>query len=150
MSADSTINRQSCDISLTRDRAAHIASMRRYSLEALEKARGEGERIMWARCQDCARSFECRVKHPRRRCYDCKGIAHYVGMIARAEVARAIALGRLLPATSFRCADCPAWADEWDHRDYSRPLAVDPVCRSCNCQRGPGVIGFKQSEARAV
>ena len=30
-----------------------------------------------------------------------------------------------------------AFAYDYDHRDYSKPLEVDPVCRRCNQMRGP-------------
>jgi hypothetical protein len=26
----------------------------------------------------------------------------------------------------------------YEHRDYTKPLQVEPVCRSCNALRGPG------------
>jgi len=35
------------------------------------------------------------------------------------------------------CVDCGAVAACYDHRDYLRPLDVEPVCRSCNNKRGP-------------
>lgn len=40
---------------------------------------------------------------------------------------------------SIPCADCGAPADEYDHRDYKKPMEVDPVCRGCNQARGPGL-----------
>ena len=46
-------------------------------------------------------------------------------------------MGELLPATAFKCVDCERPATVYDHRDYSKPLAVEPVCRSCNVMRGP-------------
>jgi hypothetical protein len=42
-----------------------------------------------------------------------------------------------LRRTAIRCADCANQATDWDHRDYCKPLDVDPVCRSCNMHRGP-------------
>ena len=35
------------------------------------------------------------------------------------------------------CTDCgkPAW--QYDHRDYGKPLEVQPVCHKCNNHRGP-------------
>lgn len=39
---------------------------------------------------------------------------------------------------SVMCSDCDRPAQEYDHRDYLRPLDVDPVCMSCNAARGPG------------
>lgn len=37
------------------------------------------------------------------------------------------------------CADCGAPAAEYDHRDYKKPMEVDPVCKACNQARGPGL-----------
>ena len=30
-------------------------------------------------------------------------------------------------------------AENYDHRDYALPLAVEPVCVGCNLRRGPGL-----------
>lgn len=35
------------------------------------------------------------------------------------------------------CADCGERAEQYDHRDYEKPLDVQPVCRKCNLRRGP-------------
>lgn len=53
-------------------------------------------------------------------------------------VARAISKG-LLPALNglVACVDCGVVATEYDHRDYNRPLDVQPVCHQCNIRRGP-------------
>lgn len=37
---------------------------------------------------------------------------------------------------SIACSDCGGVACVYDHRDYGKPLAVDPVCMSCNKIRG--------------
>jgi hypothetical protein len=44
----------------------------------------------------------------------------------------------LLPALdgTIACVDCGGRAHHYDHRDYSRPLDVVPVCPSCNRKRG--------------
>lgn len=34
------------------------------------------------------------------------------------------------------CADCGMSAQAYDHRDYSKPLDVVPVCYGCNLKRG--------------
>jgi hypothetical protein len=41
------------------------------------------------------------------------------------------------PARDFACADCGKPATDYDHRDYRKPLEVEPVCHSCNLKRGP-------------
>ena len=37
------------------------------------------------------------------------------------------------------CVDCGAPARDYDHRDYNKPLDVEPVCRRCNILRGPAI-----------
>lgn len=58
------------------------------------------------------------------------GRAHSV--VAKAKVAG------ILPALdgSIKCTDCDRPAKVYDHRDYGKPLSVDPVCLSCNRVRG--------------
>lgn len=55
-------------------------------------------------------------------------------------VARAKRDGELpLLDGSVACVDCGAKAVGYDHRDYSTPLEVEPVCQRCNARRGPAV-----------
>lgn len=42
-----------------------------------------------------------------------------------------------LAGGDYACTDCGAAAEHYDHRDYARPLDVEPVCRACNVHRGP-------------
>jgi hypothetical protein len=56
---------------------------------------------------------------------------------AHSAVRRAVKRGELQPATVFACVDCGKPAQCYDHRDYSKPLDVEPVCTSCNLKRGP-------------
>ncbi|MFD1709823.1 hypothetical protein FVQ98_14190 [Ottowia sp. GY511] len=69
-------------------------------------------------------------------------------------VQREIAAGRMLPARHYKCVDCKKQALDWDHRDYNRPLDVEPVCRSCNKKRGPALpVGeglFTSKQAKFV
>lgn len=65
-------------------------------------------------------------------------------------VAAAIRYGVLKKATECTCADCGKPAQEYDHRDYAKPLDVDPVCRSCNILRGPGKPAFEMPVALLV
>lgn len=63
---------------------------------------------------------------------------------ARRAVAAAVKAGLLvnLKKDYTVCADaairltCAGRASMYDHRDYARPLDVEPVCRSCNGRRG--------------
>lgn len=58
------------------------------------------------------------------------------GALAHSVVSRAITKGTLEKPTKFKCVDCGVDAACYDHRDYSHPLLVDPVCKSCNAKRG--------------
>jgi hypothetical protein len=58
---------------------------------------------------------------------------------AHTAVARAIRHGLLKPAYAFKCTDCDKQAQCYDHRDYDKPLEVEPVCISCNYRRGPAI-----------
>lgn len=75
--------------------------------------------------------------------------------LAHSMVASAKKQG-LLPTLdgSIACVDCDKPAREYDHRDYSRPLDVQPVCRSCNKKRGtakwPSAEQFKFEVCRPV
>lgn len=40
---------------------------------------------------------------------------------------------------SIACADCGALAIGYEHRDYRRPLEVEPICKRCNARRGPAL-----------
>jgi hypothetical protein len=60
---------------------------------------------------------------------------------ANAALQRAIRAGLVPPITATTaCADCGKPATEYDHRDYNKPLDVDPVCHRCNIRRGPAVF----------
>jgi hypothetical protein len=58
---------------------------------------------------------------------------------AGAAVQCEIREGRMQRAHTLKCMDCGSNASDYDHRDYNRPLDVQPVCRSCNLRRGPAI-----------
>lgn len=49
---------------------------------------------------------------------------------------------------SIRCDDCGEPATCYDHRDYSRPLEVAPVCAGCNSKRYFGAMPKAKEFAR--
>lgn len=53
-------------------------------------------------------------------------------------VRKAVARGILpdLRNRDIACVDCGDVATVYEHRSYSRPLDVEPVCRPCNGKRG--------------
>lgn len=56
---------------------------------------------------------------------------------ARNAVTTAIRKGKLprLTGSLVRCVDCEEFAECYDHRDYAKPLEVEPVCHKCNLKR---------------
>ena len=74
-------------------------------------------------------------------CLKCAGVANLRNGAREAyrAIARARANGLLPAAKEFQCVDCGKQALDWDHRDYNKPLDVEPVCRSCNKLRGPAI-----------
>jgi hypothetical protein len=88
-------------------------------------------------CHDCGQEFYGNTS--QRRCHDCRYISETVRRRAIGAVGRAVRRGLLpdLRYTNVACVDCGARAEHYDHRDYGKPLAVDPVCRCCNYRRGP-------------
>jgi hypothetical protein len=60
---------------------------------------------------------------------------------AIAAVQHAKYMGRLPYLTgAINCVDCADPASKYDHRDYGRPLDVEPVCQKCNHKRGPAKL----------
>lgn len=57
--------------------------------------------------------------------------------LARVKVRHAIARGTLndLRKNYVQCVDCGDRATVHEHRDYTRPLMVEPTCKSCNSRR---------------
>ena len=55
---------------------------------------------------------------------------------AHGKIQQATKAGLLPSARSLSCKDCGKKAYGYDHRDYNKPLDVEPVCQSCNMLRG--------------
>lgn len=100
------------------------------------------------RCRECSEYFidGC---NSARRCRTCSSARtlklRKAGTIAHLLVAVAVRDGRLPRPSTLQCVDCQ-WqtAEVYDHRDYDKPLEVDPVCRPCNTKRGT-VISLRET-----
>ncbi len=71
------------------------------------------------------------------RCESCRAGYDKSQRAAVNAVGRAIARGELQSAKTQVCFDCGEPGNVWDHRDYTKPLDVQAVCRPCNGRRGP-------------
>ena len=60
-------------------------------------------------------------------------------MAAISAVAKAVKNGILAPVKTLICIDCGSPAQCYEHRDYNKPLEVEPVCRKCNFRRGSAI-----------
>lgn len=96
-------------------------------------------------CIDCKEPIAVPLysKLPSLRCQPCWWThLHFKDILsgrqeAAKQVAKARRTGALKPPAEFDCVDCGREAECYDHRDYAKPLDVEPVCRSCNVIRGP-------------
>lgn len=93
-------------------------------------------------CGACGVEFSQKtVGSKLRYCVSCRDEYYRVRRRAVALVANAVAFHKIPPARDLNCVDCAPSrerkAQVYDHRDYSRPLEVEPVCQFHNCRRGP-------------
>ena len=84
-------------------------------------------------CGGCGRRHLPKIKSSL-----CVGCFYFARKTAAFIVHRAVCLGVLkrLSKAKVPCRDCGARAIHYDHRDYGKPLKVDPTCQSCNFKRG--------------
>ncbi len=54
-------------------------------------------------------------------------------------VSMAVKHGYIPKPSTLTCLDCGQPAQVYDHRDYNKPLDVEPVCHACNVKRGPAL-----------
>lgn len=96
-------------------------------------------------CASCART-EYRATPIAQFCHQCAEQRRREQSRAIQRVNYAIRRGFLSRPAEHACADCGAQATDYDHRDYTKPLEVEPVCSACNTRRGPAL----DSQMRAV
>jgi hypothetical protein len=91
-------------------------------------------------CQRCGDALPLVRHYKTYLCGPCKdslpGPSKKAGYEAQAMVRAAVRFGYLMPSSRCTCTDCGAPAKCYDHRDYNKPLEVDPVCVGCNIRRG--------------
>jgi Zn finger protein HypA/HybF involved in hydrogenase expression len=75
-------------------------------------------------------------------CPPCRGVHFAAQQRAGSAVRKAIRIGMLKSPALLPCADCGGEATQYDHRNYAKPLEVEPVCRSCNARRGVATLGL--------
>lgn len=94
------------------------------------------------KCESCGAEF---ASIRAKRCLPCAQ-KHYRYMDtergareAHSKVAGHIRKGLLPHPSTLTCVDCGRPAQQYDHRDYGKPLDVHAVCRSCNLRRGSAI-----------
>lgn len=76
-----------------------------------------------------------------QHCWDCHEQRRPFQRKANSAVSHAVAKGELPRLDGeIPCVDCGKPAQHYDHRDYSKPLDVAPVCWHCNRARGPAAF----------
>lgn len=86
----------------------------------------------------------------RKTCIPCNRKNNREALAAIAEVSKQVKRGLMLRAAAFGCSDCDKPASVYDHRDYTEPLKVAPVCRACNVRRGHAFNSFYRPESAHV
>ena len=110
---------------------------------SIRKGRRVGD-LVRATCKQCSQVELVRGCSAYFLCVSCKPANHYTRKPRYAAVnavAQAKYHGVLLNPVGMACVDCGGPALVYDHRDYSRPIDVEPVCRPCNWARGSARIG---------
>jgi hypothetical protein len=90
-------------------------------------------------CVSCSQEFGAFFPCPPHRhklCHSCDCNRRRRRRQAHLAVRKARLRGELPPPTSCTCVDCGAPAKVYEHRDYDKPLEVQPTCYRCNSIRG--------------
>ena len=91
-------------------------------------------------CADC--NQEITGREPSARfCWICSNLRPRKNGQAQAAatVNKAVRNGILVPVATLTCVDCGKPAQCYEHRDYNKPLEVEPTCKGCNIRRGPAI-----------
>ena len=97
-------------------------------------------------CTDCPADISHK-NHNTFRCDECAKKANRIRALKwrkehsklnniYQDIHKDVKRGILPRPSTLNCVDCGNAAHGYDHRDYSKPLDVVPVCRSCNKIRG--------------
>lgn len=94
-------------------------------------------------CVMCAKDLSLGTRCDSRRAaycsMECKRDAERIKNKAYIWVSGAKRFGLIPRPETLKCADCGDKARYYDHRDYTKPMDVEPVCAGCNTRRGPGI-----------
>lgn len=69
-----------------------------------------------------------------------KAVWHFYRRHCISDVADAVRYHEIPSPDTLPCVDCGAQAMEYEHRNYSRPLDIVPICHRCNLRRGPAEL----------
>lgn len=127
--------------------AAYIGDGRRSNCDSCLEAIKKTTAWKAPACAVCAKPIKHRIGRSKT-CARCKAKVHklndqnYEKKLndkARSITRCAVRVGFLPHPLDFKCVDCGNPAQCYDHRDYSKPLDVVPVCLPCNASRGRGI-----------
>jgi hypothetical protein len=83
-------------------------------------------------------------------CQPCANDVLYLQRKVTIKLHRRIKAGSMPKANALDCSDCGKPAICYDHRDYTKPYKVVPVCTGCNIRRGPAKKYFKNERERII
>lgn len=120
-------------IDISQDKKHQAKRLKRFKCCACSKVELAAGGSCAFRCKECRESGRISDSVYNRRAFDAGTM--WAGGLVQVEIRH----GRIPHPTNLKCADCGCQAIEYDHRDYNKPLSVDPVCRGCNLNRGPAI-----------
>jgi hypothetical protein len=98
-------------------------------------------RVKKARCYVCKQTkLISKRRGSKFTCVECAEPLRQQRRAARCILTMAIKAGFIRSHHGQQCVDCGAPAIGLEHREYSRPLDVEPICNSCNFRRGPAKL----------
>ena len=91
-------------------------------------------------CADCNQEITGR-EQSAKFCWSCCDLRPKKNGQAQAaaKVNQAVKKGILPHVSTLICVDCGKIAQCYEHRDYNKPLEVEPTCKGCNIRRGPAI-----------
>lgn len=102
-----------------------------YKCERKHKAENAPEK----KCPVCGKTHRCIASEYCSVGCSIDGL--FISLKAHREVSKAVKLGEINRLDGqVACVDCGLPATVYEHRDYTKPLDVVPVCKSCNRIRG--------------
>lgn len=114
----------------------NVAKGHTFTAHSYKRQQSSRFKMITKPCAACGAEMIAPSRVEKALCPECRGPYIVIQGHASSKVSIAIRHGDLKEPAKCKCVDCGEVAKHYDHRDYAKPLDVDPVCVSCNALRG--------------